>query len=70
MMTKACTNSKCPAYAHFVYTVATRCVLCRCDLMTPHRTADAAVAEPDAVNRKSSARITRRDAPVHLSEGI
>ena len=32
MTTKVCTNSKCPAYAHFVYTVAMRCVLCRCDL--------------------------------------
>lgn len=25
-------NRKCRAYAHFVYTVAMRCVLCRCDL--------------------------------------
>jgi hypothetical protein len=32
MTTKVCTNVKCPAYAHFVYTVAMRCVLCRCDL--------------------------------------
>ncbi len=37
MMTKACTNSKCPAYAHFVYTVAMRCVLCRCDLKGAQR---------------------------------
>jgi hypothetical protein len=37
MMTKACTNSKCPAYAHFVYTVAMRCVLCRCDLRGAQR---------------------------------
>ena len=26
-------NRKCRAYAHFVYTVAMRCVLCRCDLI-------------------------------------
>jgi hypothetical protein len=37
MMTKACTNNKCPAYAHFVYTVAMRCVLCRCDLKGAQR---------------------------------
>ena len=36
-MTKACTNNKCPAYAHFVYTVAMRCVLCRCDLKSAQR---------------------------------
>jgi hypothetical protein len=39
MTTKACANSKCPAYAHFVYTVAMRCVLCRCDLMAAQRNA-------------------------------
>jgi hypothetical protein len=32
MTTKVCTNVKCRAYAHFIYTVAMRCVLCRCDL--------------------------------------
>jgi hypothetical protein len=41
MMTKACTNSKCPAYAHFVYTVAMRCVLCRWDLKSAYRSSDA-----------------------------
>jgi hypothetical protein len=41
MLTKACTNSKCPAYAHFVYTVAMRCVLCRWDLKSAHRSSDA-----------------------------
>jgi hypothetical protein len=39
-MTKACTNNKCPAYAHFVYTVAMRCVLCRCDLKSAQRISD------------------------------
>lgn len=41
MITKACTNSKCPAYAHFVYTVAMRCVLCRWDLKSAQRINDA-----------------------------
>ena len=41
MITKACTNSKCPAYAHFVYTVAMRCVLCRWDLKSAHGRSDA-----------------------------
>jgi len=40
MMTKACTNHKCPAYAHFVYTVAMRCVLCRWDLKSAQRISD------------------------------
>ena len=44
MMTKACTNSKCPAYAHFVYTVAMRCVLCRCDLKGAQRHFEDAVS--------------------------
>ena len=43
MMTKLCLNTKCPAYAHFVYTLAMRCVLCRCDLIAAHRNADAGV---------------------------
>jgi hypothetical protein len=41
-MTKACANINCPAYAHFVYTVAMRCVLCRCDLKTAQRINEAA----------------------------
>jgi hypothetical protein len=41
MTTKACTNIKCPAYAHFVYTVAMRCVLCRWDLRSAQRISDA-----------------------------
>jgi hypothetical protein len=51
MTTKVCANSKCPAYAHFVYTVAMRCVLCRCDLQPAQRAeesfgrTDASVAE-------------------------
>jgi hypothetical protein len=40
MTTKICTNNQCPAYAHFVYTLAMRCVLCRCDLTAAQRTPD------------------------------
>jgi hypothetical protein len=36
MTTKVCPNRSCRAYAHFVYTVAVRCVLCRCDLVAAH----------------------------------
>jgi hypothetical protein len=41
MTTKICTNSNCPAFAHFVYTVAMRCVLCRCDLQPAQRISEA-----------------------------
>jgi hypothetical protein len=59
MMTKACTNSKCPAYAHFVYTVAMRCVLCRWDLMGAQRSREdigPGRADPSApkLSRKSA----------------
>jgi hypothetical protein len=49
MLMKACSNSKCPAYAHFVYTLAMRCVLCRCDLVSAQRISEAA---GDGLNRK------------------
>jgi len=48
MMTKACTNTRCPAYAHLVYTVAMRCVLCRWDLKGAQRSRDAV---GDGLNR-------------------
>jgi hypothetical protein len=48
MMTKACTNTKCPAYAHFVYTVEMRCVLCRWDLKSAQRISEAVA---DDLNR-------------------
>jgi hypothetical protein len=54
MMTKACTNSRCPAYAHFVYTVAMRCVLCRCDLKSAQRISESIA---DALNNKSTSEI-------------
>ena len=37
MNTKICSNRKCPASEHFVYTVDTRCVLCRWDLKPSQR---------------------------------
>jgi hypothetical protein len=43
MTTKVCPNRNCPAYAHFVFTVAMRCVLCRCDLMSSQRIAATAL---------------------------
>ena len=50
MMTKACTNHKCPAYAHFVYTVAMRCVLCRWDLKSAQRISDGVGDGPQSSN--------------------
>gem|GEM_PF-6020968 len=29
---KLCTNSNCQSYGRVVYTTATRCIFCRCDL--------------------------------------
>jgi hypothetical protein len=53
MLTKACTNGKCPAYAHFVYTVAMRCVLCRWDLKSAQRISEVA-GDQAALPRKNS----------------
>jgi hypothetical protein len=38
MTAKICTNSNCRAQAHLVYTMATRCIFCRCDLQPADRT--------------------------------
>lgn len=51
MLTKVCTNQNCPAYAHFVFTLGMRCVLCRWDLKAAHRNPEAARAD---VRRKSA----------------
>jgi hypothetical protein len=40
MTTKVCANNKCPAYAHFVYTLAMRCVLCKWDLKAAQRSGE------------------------------
>jgi len=59
MMTKACSNSKCPAYAHFVYTVAMRCVLCRWDLKSAQRMSDAAA---DIHGRTNGVALSKKSA--------
>jgi hypothetical protein len=51
MTTKVCANRNCPAYAHFVYTVAMRCVLCRWDLKAAQRSGAAGAVD---VSRKSA----------------
>ena len=66
MMTKACTNSKCPAYAHFVYTVSMRCVLCRWDLKSAQRISDAV---SDSLERPSApgADVSRKARGTHAA---
>jgi hypothetical protein len=61
MTTKVCTNIKCPAYAHFVYTVAMRCVLCRCDLIAAQRNAEvrAHLTQDSAPPRKAGSAVAR-----------
>ena len=59
MTTKVCANRNCPAYAHFVFTVAMRCVLCRCDLTSSQRTATTPSHRP--------ASITPIDSKLHAS---
>jgi hypothetical protein len=51
MNIKVCTNLQCASYAHFVYTVAMRCVLCRCDLA------------PATINRQPVSAHTARPNP-------
>jgi hypothetical protein len=60
MTTKVCMNSKCPAYAHFVYTVAMRCVLCRCDLQPAQRIVEASLVRPDASIAEGNSRKSAR----------
>jgi hypothetical protein len=50
MTTKVCMNSNCRAYAHFVYTVAMRCVLCRCDLIAARSVEAAGTIAPTQPN--------------------
>ena len=54
MTTKACTNRNCPAYAHFVYTVAMRCVLCRWDLRSAQRSNEALGDHPISAKTSGS----------------
>ena len=68
MTTKVCTNSKCPAYAHFVYTVAMRCVLCRCDLMAAaHRNLDAPATGHENTDPGVAAGLSRKSARTHAA---
>jgi len=62
MTTKVCTNRNCPAYAHFVYTVAMRCVLCRWDLKAA-QTARAGLGGTNA----SVGEPAKRSAGTHAS---
>jgi hypothetical protein len=66
MMTKACTNGKCPAYAHFVYTVAMRCVLCRWDLKSAQRISDA-VGDDLNSTRPSGKAPSKRSVGAHAA---
>ena len=43
-------NSNCRGYAHFVYTVAMRCVLCRCDLIAARSVEAAGTIAPTQPN--------------------
>ena len=67
MTTKVCPNSKCPAYAHFVYTVAMRCVLCRCDLMPPQRNAETAGTALSRIDASTSPRLSKRSAGTYAA---
>jgi hypothetical protein len=51
-------NSNCRAYAHFVYTVAMRCVLCRCDLIAA-KTVEVARTQPNLTTELSRKAGTR-----------
>jgi hypothetical protein len=63
MTTKVCANSKCPAYAQLVYTVAMRCVLCRCDLQ-PAQRAEVRSGPTDPSIREG---LSRKSARTHAA---
>jgi hypothetical protein len=67
MLTKACTNSKCPAYAHFVYTVAMRCVLCRWDLQSAQRISEVAGDQAGLTRKNSSSSFHGKSSGAHAS---
>lgn len=62
MSSKVCTNIKCPAYAHFVYTVAMRCVLCRCDLQPAQRIAEVQASRNASIAEDQSRKSARAHA--------
>ena len=65
MTTKVCLNSKCPAYAHLVYTVAMRCVLCRCDLLAAQRNAEVAEASHARPDQSIASALSRKTSRAH-----
>ena len=65
MTTKVCTNSKCPAYAHFVYTVAMRCVLCRCDLVAAQRNTEVASTAVARPHQRITSGLSRKAGGAH-----
>jgi hypothetical protein len=62
MTTKVCMNINCRAYAHFVYTVAMRCVLCRCDLIAARSLEAAGAIAPAQPNIALSPKSARPNA--------
>jgi hypothetical protein len=71
MTTKVCMNSNCRGYAHFVYTVAMRCVLCRCDLIAA-RSVEAAgtiVSTQPNINPNITSELSRKSARPQAAVG-
>jgi hypothetical protein len=62
MTSKICTNATCPAYARLVYTLAMRCVLCRCDLTAAHRSIEMGVRHGHA---RLAEGLARKSARIH-----
>ena len=44
---RSCPNAKCVAFGHIVYSVATRCPLCRWDLKFTLPASESAAPKPD-----------------------
>ena len=65
MTTKVCMNRNCRAYAHFVYTVAMRCVLCRCDLIAARTVEVANPIAPPQPNPESE--LSTKSARLHAA---
>jgi hypothetical protein len=65
VITKACANGKCPAYAHFVYTVAMRCVLCRCDLQPAQRSVEVLTPGVERRDAGGAAGLSRKSSRAH-----
>jgi len=51
---KTCTNAKCIALNRIVYSVATRCPLCRCDLRSVLPVSEASSSTMSAQNLPAS----------------